>query len=195
MGPALVTCFGIDTGTRTLREADHLAHEVAARLRLPERAVVCTHLIRSGEPHVAVSLAVPPGFGGLWNELTRYAEHGTAGVAGGTGRSGRPELAEAAAAAACEHEAGNGGRAVVFPGSALLTGTLPVSDVLTRTAITRVVSIGGPVPGDDDLLDTRDHVRPEWRDGELVLAVTSIHSGRFAPFEVPNPTPCCADHA
>jgi hypothetical protein len=51
------------------------------------------------------------------------------------------------------------------------------------------------VAGHDDLLDTRDHVRPEWQAGELVLAVTPVHNGLFAPFEVPNPTPCCADHA
>jgi hypothetical protein len=190
-----VTLFGVDTGTRTLREADHLIHDLVDRLRLPVQAVACTHLIREGGPHVAVSLWVPPGFDGLWNELTRFAENGKAGVASGTGRSGVPGFSAAAADAAVEHVSRKGGRAVVYPGSASLTGTVIVGELLARSAITRIVVVGGAaLPCDSDLLDTRDHVRPEWRDGELVLAVTPTHGGRYAPFEVPNPTPCCANH-
>jgi hypothetical protein len=44
------------------------------------------------------------------------------------------------------------------------------------------------------MVRTRDHVRPEWRDGLLTLIATPTSNGVFAPFEVPNPTPCCADH-
>jgi hypothetical protein len=71
-----------------------------------------------------------------------------------------------------------------------------IGELLARSAIARVVVVGGvEPPGEGALLDTRDHVRPEWRDGELVLAVTPVRDGRYAPFEVPNPTPCCADHS
>ena len=182
----VVTFFGVDTGTRTLDEADQLFHDLVDRLRLPARAVACTHLIRARSAHVAVSLWVPPRFDGLWNELTRFAESERAGVASGTGRSGRPELSAAAAEAAVEHVSRKGGRAVVFPGAAELTGTVIVGEVLARSAITRLDVVGGHVePGEDDLLDTRDHVRPEWRCGELVLAVSPAGPGRFAPFEVP----------
>ncbi|HKS45734.1 MAG TPA: hypothetical protein VJT49_11610 [Amycolatopsis sp.] len=60
--------------------------------------------------------------------------------------------------------------------------------MLARSAITRLAVVGGTgQPGEDD--------RPEWRDGELVLSVTPLWPGHYAPPEVPNPTPCCADHA
>ena len=184
-----MTIFGVDTGSRSLREADHLIHALVDRFRLPGQVVACTHLIRGEHSHVAVSLA---GAGDLWPELTRWAEASDAGVAADTGRGGRPDLAASAAEAA----AGVAGRAVVFPGSAGLTGVVRVGDLLERSPITRLHVIGGPdQPTPDDVLDTRDHVRPEWRSGELVLAVTPAGPGRYAPFEVPNPTPCCADHA
>ncbi|KAA9150737.1 hypothetical protein FPZ12_040660 [Amycolatopsis acidicola] len=190
-----MTLFGIDTRVRDLAEADHLIHELSARLRLPGNAVACTHLVREGGPHIAVSLWVPPGFEGLWNELTRLSESGSAGVASGTARCGHPDLAETASDAAVEHLSRKGGRAVTYPGAAELTGTVPFRYVLERTAIERIVVVGGAdEPGEDDLLETRDHVRPEWRDGELALAVTPVAGGRFAPFEVPDPTPCRAGH-
>ncbi|HJQ45919.1 MAG TPA: hypothetical protein VJ870_06300 [Amycolatopsis sp.] len=185
-----MTVFGVDTGTRTLEEADQLIRDLVDRLNLPARAVACTHLIRSGSAHVAVSLWVPPGFDGLWNELTRFAESERAGVASGTGRSGAPAFSAAASDAAVEHVSRKGGRAVVFPGAANLTGTVVIGELLASTAIARIEVVGGrEEPRDEDLLDTRDHVRPEWSHGELVLAVTPAGPGRFAPFEVPRQAP------
>jgi hypothetical protein len=158
-----VTIVGVDAGSRSLREADHLIHDLVGRLPV---VVAGTHLIRGERPRVAVSLE----FDGPWTEEL-------------------PSSAEAVA----QH--GVSGRAVVFPGSASLTGVVRVGDVLANSAIARFQVIGGPdQPGPNDLLDTRDHVRPEWQHGELVLAVTPAGPGRYAPFEVPNPTPCCADH-
>ncbi|MFI9382051.1 hypothetical protein [Kutzneria sp. NPDC052558] len=175
-----MTLFGVDTGSRSLREADHLIHDLVDRLRLP--VVACTHLIRGAHPHVAVSLDV---------DKDRLELDG--GVATAADRSGPPDLAAAAFEALTRH--GVSGRAVVFPGSSELTGTVSIADLLARSPITRLHVIGGPDhPGPDDVLDTRDHLRPEWQAGELVLAVTPAGSGRYAPFEVPNPTPCCADH-
>jgi hypothetical protein len=189
-----MTVFGIDTGIRTLREADELIHDLVDRLRLPDQVVACTHLIEPG-PHVAVSLWVPAEFDGVWNELTQFAERGLAGVASGTGRSGRPDLAAAAADAAVEHLSRKAGRAVVFPGAAALTGTVIIGELLARSAISRVAAAGGAQPPREaDLLDTGDHVRPEWQSGELVLAVRPVRDGRYVPAEVPGPAPCRADH-
>lgn len=82
---------------------------------------------------------------------------------------------------------------MVFPGSAALRGTVLAGELLARSAIGRLVVFGGQPPEAGDLLETRDHVRPEWRDGELVLAVTRIHNGRFAPFEAAPSAVCQAD--
>ena len=38
------------------------------------------------------------------------------------------------------------------------------------------------------------HVHPQWQDGELVLTLMPAVGGVLVPFEVPDPTPCCADH-
>lgn len=87
-----------------------------------------------------------------------------------------------------------GGRAVVFAGSDELVGTLPVAEVLARSAIDRIVVLGGgPAPA-DALLDTGGFVRPQWRDGELVLTVMPAVGGSLIPFETRNPTPCCESH-
>jgi hypothetical protein len=101
-----------------------------------------------------------------------------------------PALAPAAAAAA----EGRTGRAVLFDGSAGLVGTMAVGDVLAGSAIDRVEVLGGGVATPDALLDTRDFVRPQFRDGELVLTTTPAAGGLLIPFEVRNPTPCCAGH-
>ncbi|MFH9859608.1 hypothetical protein [Streptomyces sp. NPDC017202] len=41
---------------------------------------------------------------------------------------------------------------------------------------------------------TNDHVRPQRQDGEPVLAAMPAAGGTLVPFEVPEPTPCRADH-
>lgn len=82
-----------------------------------------------------------------------------------------------------------------FPGVDLLTGTGPVADVLAGTAIDEVrVLAGGTLPP-GAVLQTRGFCRPVYEAGALVLHVLSAGPGRVAPFEVPNPTPCCAAHS
>jgi hypothetical protein len=54
--------------------------------------------------------------------------------------------------------------------------------------------LGSSDPAPDTLVDTRDFVRPEWRAGRLTLVTTPAPNGRIAPFEIPNPPQCCADH-
>ncbi len=91
-------------------------------------------------------------------------------------------------------EAVPGGRAVLFAGADRLTGVLPVASVLALSAIDRIEVLGGGPADPQTLLDTGDFVRPQWRDGELVLTVMPAAGGRLVPFETRNPTPCCATH-
>jgi hypothetical protein len=182
VGAALVTVIGFDFASATLAEADNQARELRARLGLGEEAVICTHLIRDDHPHVALSVAVP---GEDAVNATLTARH-AANVA----------LTAGAAEAVAAHTARTSGRAVVYPGVDALTGTVTVGAILAGSAIDEVVVLAGAEPpGLDDLVQTRDHVRPEWRAGRLTLTVTPVAPGVFAPFEVPNPTPCCADHS
>lgn len=178
--------LGVDAGTTTLREADHLIRDLASTLALPPGTVACTHLIRSDTRRgTAVSLEFP--------------DHGSAETAWRHLTESEPPRGdrEAATQAATDHTARRSGRAVLFPGTEHLTGTVTVADVLERTAIDRVIVVGatsGEPPAPLTPVHTQDHVRPEWRDGELVLALVPAVGDTLAPFEVPNPTPCCADH-
>lgn len=90
--------------------------------------------------------------------------------------------------------AAEGGRAVIFPGSAELAGVLTVAEVLARSAIDRIEVLGGVPAEPEAQLDTGDFVRPQWRGGELVLTVMPAVGNRLVPFETRNPTPCCANH-
>ncbi|WP_392961553.1 hypothetical protein [Streptomyces sp. LN245] len=117
------------------------------------------------------------------------------GVAFGGDRHGPDELAAGAAHAAAEHRARTGGRAVLYPGVDALTGALTVARLLEVSAVDQVAVLGSPEGAAMEArLVTRDHVRPEWRDGRLVLAAMPALGGTLVPFEVPDPTPCCADH-
>jgi hypothetical protein len=139
-----------------------------------------------------VSVRLPPGAPAVEKRLTAFAGSRPVGVTAGPWRLGPAELVDGAAQAAAQQA----GRAVVYPGVAALTGTVTVEELLAVSAISRVVVVGGAdQPVARDRLLTRDHVRPEWRAGELALAVSAVEPGLYAPFEVPNPTPCCADHA
>ncbi|XVQ86922.1 hypothetical protein ACQP2K_05730 [Microbispora siamensis] len=178
MTPPMI--LGFDDGSRTVAGAEHLLHQVVEEvLGSPAGVIGCTHFVRSGElPHVACSLAVP---GTAHLDPARLPE----GVL----------TAEGAALAAAEHAARDGGRVVLFPGRDDLPATLTVGDLLARTAIDRVLVLAQPEPpADDVVLVTNDHVRPVWRDGLMTLLAMPAPGGRIAPAEVPNPTPCCADH-
>ncbi|MCL6731063.1 hypothetical protein [Streptomyces neyagawaensis] len=163
----------VDAGVRDLRTADRLLHALAAELALPEGTFGCTHLVRDGRPRVALSLAVPsrPLLSTVRERLAARAHEVTPGI---------PDAM---------------GRAVLYPGATALTGTLSVATVLDRSAITRVTVLGSPGrPDPETPLMTRNHVRPHWHEGELVLTAMPAVGGTLVPFEVPEPTPCCADH-
>ena len=55
--------------------------------------------------------------------------------------------------------------------------------------------LGGGLLPPAAMLLTRDFCRPVYEAGALVLHVLPAGPGRVAPFEVPNPTPCCAAHS
>lgn len=99
-----------------------------------------------------------------------------------------------AVAAASEHRTRRSGRAAYFPGINRLAGALPVRDVLAWSSIERVSVLIGGDADPDTVLQTRNFLRPRWQDGQLVLAVQEGPHGTLVPFEVPKPTPCCADH-
>ncbi|MBC7274680.1 MAG: hypothetical protein H5T76_39255 [Streptomyces sp.] len=163
----------VDAGLRDLRAADHLLQALAAGLALPEGTFGCTHLVRDDRPRVVVSFVLPSGalLGPVRERLTAEGHDVTEGV---------PDAS---------------GRAVVYPGARDLTGTLTVTDVLARSAIDRVTVLGAAgEPEPSARLVTRDHVRPQWQGGDLVLTAMPAIGGTLVPFEVPEPTPCCADH-
>jgi hypothetical protein len=173
---------GLDLGHAEVREAEHWLHDLVRRLGLPAGEaglLACTHLVQAPYPHVAVSLAA-----------TRQLDAAALPQV-------PDDLAPAAAHAAGEHAARRSGRAVVFPGVRRLVGALTVEQVLAASAIERVTVLGAaePGPAPETLVETRDFVRPQWLDGRLTLVTMPAAGGRVAPFEVPNPTPCCADHA
>lgn len=177
LGPALVTPYAltVDTDVTDLLAADHLLRTLASGLGLTgaEDVFGCTHLVRDGRPRVALSFALPAqgARDAARDRLTDQGYEVTDGV---------PDEA---------------GRAVLYPGAASLTGTLTVAELLARTAIDRVTVLGAQEPpAADTALVTRDHVRPQWQDGELVLAAMPALGGTLVPFEHPDPTPCCADH-
>jgi hypothetical protein len=172
--------LGLDLGHESERAAEHWLYELVHQLGRPAEVLACTHLAYRPAPHVAVSLALPDGA----VPAERLA----------TLPPVVPELQEAAEQAAAEHKTGSGGRAVLFPGVDQLTGTLTVAEVLATSAIDRITVIGGAPPEPDTLVETRDFVRPHWRDAMLTLIAMPAPGGRITPFEVPNPTPCCADH-
>jgi hypothetical protein len=164
----------VDAGLRDLRSADHLLHTWAAELPLPEAVFGCTHLVRDGRPRVAVSLTAR-------EAESAEAVRGLLVARGYAVTDGAPDCV---------------GRAVLYPGADALRGTLTVEQVLSASAID-VVTVLGAAPGPPDpatSLVTRDHVRPQWRDRRLVLTAMPAVGGALVPFEVPDPTPCCADH-
>lgn len=191
--------FVVDTDFVTLAEVEHSLLALGRRVDLPSDATVCTHEVRDGAAHYAVSFdfTVPPG-ADLLDVLERHFRPLPV-VRATTERGDSTDLHDSAVpasigSAVTQVRGRDGGRAVFFPGWRQLTGTVAVGDVLTASAIDRLHLLGGGSVEPTAELHTRDFVRPRWRNGELVLAVLPAAGGGVAPFEVPNPTPCCSAH-
>jgi hypothetical protein len=176
-----VSIIGLDLGHASTKAAEHWLAKLPPVLGL----VACTHLVPGPRARVVITLDCPDDAVLILPPSTvedQVADHMA------------DQTAEDRAVA--EHTRRRSGRAVIYPGVETLTGQVTVTDLLTRTAISRIHLIGGtgdPLP--QTLIDTRSFVRPQWMDGQLTLVATPAPDGRIAPFEVPNPTPCCADHA
>ncbi|WP_433376509.1 hypothetical protein ACQPZX_07960 [Actinoplanes sp. CA-142083] len=133
----------------------------------PAPVVACTHLVSEPYRHVAISL-----------------------TAAGETFPTSAELQPGADAALT----GKFGRAVIFPGSTDLVGTLTVEEILSLSAIAKVEVLGSGGATPDQRVDTCGFVRPQYRFGELVLTTTPAAGGLLVPFETRDPTPCCANH-
>ncbi|WP_171111137.1 hypothetical protein [Streptomyces sp. Z423-1] len=170
MTPYVLT---VDAGLEELLPADHLLLTLAAELALPEGTFGCTHLVRGERPRVVLSFAME-------SQAAAPAAREWLTAKGYEVTDGAPDEV---------------GRAVLYPGAADLTGTLSIAELLSRSAIDRVTVLGASEqPAAHAAVVTRDHVRPQWQNGELVLALMPAAGGVLVPFEVPDPTPCCADH-
>ncbi|MBP2704549.1 hypothetical protein JOL79_12060 [Microbispora sp. RL4-1S] len=191
--------LGVDAGSRTVPEAEHLLHAVVEALGLPDDVIGCTHFVRTGTPHVACSVAVPGpvDLAGLTITLTTTLTTALpAGVSAALADARTGPDSEGAALAAAEHAGRTSGRIALFPGRSALVGTLTVGDLLARSAVERVLVLAQPdPPAPGAAVDTRDHVRPVWRDTVMTLLTMPAAGGLLVPAEVPDPTPCCADHA
>jgi hypothetical protein len=164
-----ISVLGLDLGHPTIRAAD----EWLAGLPPLPGLVACTHQVRGGHPRVVVTVAAPGPI-----DLTTLPLK----------PEGAPPAPDdgAALTAAGEHAGRHSGRAVIFPGAPALVGTVTVADVLATSAIDRVLVLGGAIPEPDAPLDTRNFVRPQWKNGELTLLTTWV-GGRLVPFEAPAP--------
>ncbi|HLL65591.1 MAG TPA: hypothetical protein VK453_07545 [Micromonosporaceae bacterium] len=190
----MTTILGIDAGHTDLRAAEHWLHAFVDRLDHPDGLMACTHLVRQPFPHVAISLSMP-------SPMADDQLPDDAVVVGGradrAARRGLADLARPAHLAAQWHTTRRGGRAVVYPGVERLTGLRTVGEVLSWSAIDRIALLGGSTLGHaepplDMVVDTRDFLRPQWKDGTLTLLVQQAAGARLVPFEVPDPTPCCS---
>ncbi|WP_067497260.1 hypothetical protein [Actinoplanes sp. TFC3] len=164
--PALTDLDGLPVVEVSLGHRDTATAEHWLASLHPAPLLACTHVVRTPAPHVAWSLV----FAGSLPDSLAAQDLAASGPL-------------------------RDGRAVVFPGSAALTGDLPVAQVLELSAIDRVEVLGGGAADPAALLRTNDFVRPLRRGGELVLTVMPAAGDVLVPFETRNPTPCCADHA
>ncbi|WP_240796272.1 hypothetical protein [Streptomyces sp. RFCAC02] len=170
-----MTAIGLIGGITTLQRADHLLRRLADRLPLPAGAYATTHVVRDPDPGVALALVCPGPVPGP--------------LAGAAAEEGLRVVTEAPWLTAAERR--TAGRAVVFPGWDGLTGSLTLAELYDRTAVARTDVLGGGVPDASAVLETRDHVRPQWDAGDLLLRLAPSRGGRFVPFEIPDPHPCC----
>jgi hypothetical protein len=174
-------------------DCEHLLTRVLAA---GASVVACTHLVSSPWRHEALSieahprdlLALVPVVRGLGDQVAAVLLDGENTVTAHGEEARRPGAREAAIA----HRDRSGGRAVLFPGVELLTGDVPVAEVVTTTAISRIVSMHGEFDP-DAVLVTGGYVRPVFEGGELVLHVGHDDPRRLVPWEVRTPTPCCGE--
>ncbi|MGP8300943.1 hypothetical protein ACTPOK_24075 [Streptomyces inhibens] len=184
--PARGPVLGIDSGHRDRAALERLVLEALQDSGCPRAVLLCTHQIRTGQAHLAASVELPAATGpaALTALAARLVERGAA-VAGpdeGPARGAqeyRPGALEARRALLTRQA----GRAVRFPGQDSLRGRLTIARALATGAVDRVDPLGTEVDP-DTVVDTRDFVRPVFRDGVLVLEVTPAAGGTVIPLEL-----------
>ncbi|GAB2918636.1 hypothetical protein GCM10027047_15240 [Rhodococcus aerolatus] len=186
----MTAVLGLAAGHTDRAELEHLLARAVAVVGPAELA--CTHVV-DGRWAGSVQLAGPGQDAPV--DAAGLAVALGAAVAGPDGAAhGDPAWRAAAASAAAALRDRTGGRAVVFGGQDRLVGTVAADDVPALSAVEAVVGIAG-TPTAGVALVTREHVRPLLAAGRLVLQVRPLGAdGAVAPFEVPDPTPCCAAH-
>src|SRR6266545_626886 len=87
--PGVHPVIGVDAGTASLRQADHLIHHLMDHLDLPPGTIACTHLIRTDERRcVAITLALPDAEAAeaVWERLADVLGPDAGAVLGGRER-------------------------------------------------------------------------------------------------------------
>lgn len=184
---------GIDLGSQDRDEVE-VAIRVAVALVAAPVLMACTHLVATPDRHWAftLELAAEVSARDLLVGLPSFAGVAVRSPSGST-EAGAPARRAGAQESVVQRAAGSG-RVVVFQGQETLPDTLPVDELCRRTAVDEVLGLAAePVSG--KTLHTRGFVRPELREGRMVLLVRPyLDDDGVAPFEVPHPTPCCAAH-
>ncbi len=190
-----------DPGDLALPEVEHLARALAHSLAGARD--ICTYPVSEPAPHecAVVALDVAADVVTLLRATREalaslgVASAGIAVWSADTGAirtaGGLADVAGAIAALTARRDQA-GGRAILFPGQEHLRGVLSIRDVLERSAVAAIDSLGIAVTP-DTLVVTRDFVRPVYREGRLVLALRP-RADAMGCFEQPDPTPCCAMH-
>jgi hypothetical protein len=194
--PDAALVLGLDLRHTHERAADAALLTLARRLPADAAADcwLATHWAGSGDDaHIALSVELA-GRHLDQAEAVLTSTDGPAGRCAGDRAEGPADLVDGARAAQAAHAARRSGRLVRFPGSDALTGRLTVAELVERSAVDRVRVLAAGDAGPGEVVVTREHVRPAWSDGELVLLVQPAVGGTLVPFESPDPTPCCADH-
>ncbi len=198
--PAPAAVAGIDVATRHERDADAVAVRLAQLLPAAwrDRLVVATHVEREPPAHVVLTLEVAADADSVWPLLrAAVAAVGLADPALVLGPHVAGPVAHHAhaRAAVTAHQARASGRVVIAPGLSGLPERLPVAHFVAGGAVDRVDVLAGGEAAPEAVLVPRGFVRPRWSQGVAVLHVQPGAGGVLVPFEVPDPTPCCADHA
>jgi hypothetical protein len=190
------TWIGLDRGDPDVAAAEHLATEIAETFGLTV-SVACTHLVKAPFGHVAASLEVA----GALSEAEQAALLGELAArriavsidADDLQFAGPDEFISGALDSGAAHHDATSGRAFRFPGEVELRGRLSVDEILAESAVRRVEDLSGAID-QVTLVETRDHVRPQYLMGALTLLTTPRSDGCVQPFESPTPHECCGEH-
>ena len=165
--PAAGTVLALDQGWTTAAGAEHGLTALLRELGVTP-TLACTHVL-PGTGRVGVTVEAPA----LPADL--------------------PGAPADAAGLVAVHATRSSGRAFVFAGQAALTGTLPVRDLLARSAVDEVVLLGGAPAAGEALVDTCGFVRPVLADGRLRLVVRPGPGEALVPFEQRHQRVCGCD--